>query len=217
MDEMIQGSDDWHAARVGKVTASRISDLMAKTKTGWGASRANYMAELVAERLAEQPAEKFVSAAMQWGIDNEPRARRAYEWQECVTVDQIGFVPHPTIPMTGASPDGLVGSGGLVEIKCPNTATHIDTLLGVTGPSKYLLQMQWQMACTERKWCDFVSFDPRMPAEMQLFRSRIIRDDPLIAEIELAVTEFLSELAGKVEALRRNYPEPAGNDLLMAG
>lgn len=219
MADLIQGSADWHAIRCGKVTASRVSDVMARTKTGWGAGRANYMAELIAERLTETPVEGFTSTAMQWGTDTEPMARRAYEWQEACTVDQIGFVEHPSIAMTGASPDGLIGADGLVEIKCPNTSTHIDTLLGQAVPTKYITQMQWQMACTGRKWCDFVSFDPRLPAEMQLFRSRIIRDAMMIADLEQHVAVFIAELDEKVEALRSRYPKPdlSAADLLMAG
>ena len=141
MDEIVQGTPEWHAIRLGKVTASRVADVMAKTKTGYGASRANYMAELIAERLTGAPAERYTNAAMQWGTDKEPEARALYEFLTDAAVAQIGFVAHPTISMSGASPDGLVGYDGLVEIKCPNTATHIDTLLGVSGPSKYMLQM----------------------------------------------------------------------------
>jgi putative phage-type endonuclease len=173
MTEIIQGSAEWKAIRVGKVTASRIADVVAKTKTGWGASRANLMAELIAERLTGQAAEGFVNAAMQHGTDTEPQARAAYEFFTDATVDLIGFVPHPTIAMAAASPDGLVGLDGLVEIKCPLTATHIDTLLGQSVPGRYITQMTWQMACTGRTWCDYVSFDPRMPPSMQLFVKRI--------------------------------------------
>src|SRR5689334_1396302 len=132
-----QGTPEWHAQRLGKVTASRLSDALAKTKNGWGASRANYMAQLAAERLTGQPQESFTNAAMQWGVDTEPHARAAYEFHTDATVEPVGFVDHPVIEMTGASPDGLVGADGLVEIKCPNTATHIETLLGSSAPSKY--------------------------------------------------------------------------------
>lgn len=201
MIDLIQGSPEWLAARCGKVTASRVADVVAKTKTGWGASRANYMAELIAERLTGQPAESFTNAAMKWGTETEPLARAAYEFFRDQTVRQVGLVPHPTIPQSAASPDGLVGDDGLVEIKCPNTATHIDTLLGQTVPGKYITQIQWQLACTERQWCDFASFDPRMPAHLSLFVKRVFRDDKAIAELEQAVTEFLTELGDKVAAL----------------
>lgn len=200
-----QGSPQWHAQRLGKLTASRISDALAKTKSGWGASRANYMAQLVAERLTGTPAESFTNAAMQWGTDTEPHARAAYEFHTDSTVEPVGFVDHPVIEMAGASPDGLVGAEGLVEIKCPNTATHIETLLGGSVPLKYVLQMQWQMACTGRKWCDFNSFDPRMPEDMRRFTVRVKRDDVLIAGMENDVIDFLGELERKVDDLRKLY------------
>lgn len=202
---MEQGSPEWLALRAGKVTASRVADVIARTKTGWGASRANYMAELIAERLTGQPAPSFSNAAMQWGTDKEPEARDYYAFITGATVEQIAFVHHPTVADSGASPDGLVGDDGLVEIKCPNTATHIDTLLGAVGPSKYMTQMQWQLACTGRKWCDFVSYDPRMPESMQLFVTRIERDDDVIAVLEKDVAEFLAEVAEKVAALTERY------------
>lgn len=202
-----QGSIEWHAQRCGKVTASRVADLIAKTKTGWGASRGNYMAELVAERLTGVPAVGFTNAAMQWGTDTEPQARAAYEFFTDATVDLAPFVDHPTVPYSGASPDGYVGADGLIEIKCPNTATHIETLLyGDMGvATKYVTQMQWQMACTGRQWCDFVSFDPRMPGNMQMFLRRIPRDDTEIGRLETEVKAFLGELAAKVDALTARY------------
>lgn len=202
---MIQGSDEWKAARCGKVTASRIADVVARTRSGWGASRANYAAELIAERLTGTPAEHFVNAAMQWGTDREPEGRMAYEWHTDTEVQQVAIVPHPRIPMSAASPDGLVGDDGLVEIKCPNTATHIDTLLDGKVPEKYVLQMQWQMACTGRQWCDFVSFDPRMPESMRLFIKRVERDEKLIESLEKDVELFLREVETKVAALRSVY------------
>lgn len=207
MTEIIQGSPEWFAARLGKVTASKISDLTAKTKTGWGASRANYMAQLVAERLTGTPGESFTNAAMQWGTEQEPFARESYCAKIGSEVGLVGFVDHPRISMSGASPDGLVGSIGLVEIKCPNTATHIETLLGQSVPGKYISQMQWQMACTGRQWCDFVSFDPRMPSHMQMFVSRVNRDNIAISELESMVVVFLDELAEKVSALTHLYAE----------
>ncbi|MBB3020698.1 putative phage-type endonuclease [Microvirga lupini] len=209
MSEIVQGSEEWLAIRVGKVTASRVADVIAKTKTGWGASRANYMAELIAERLTGEPAEKFSNAAMKWGTEQEPDARVAYEFRVDAEVVQVGFVPHPSIAMTGASPDGLVGEDGLVEIKCPNTATHIETLISQTVPGKYVTQMMWQMACAGRQWCDFVSYDPRMPEHMRLFVKRIERDDALIASLEADVAGFLAELAQKVADLTALYDQRA--------
>lgn len=205
MGEIIQGTDAWFAVRCGKVTASRISDVVAKTKSGWGASRATYMGELIAERLTGIPMPSYTNAAMQWGIDTEPQARAAYEFYSDAKVELIGFVDHPHIPMTGASPDGLIGKDGLVEIKCPNTATHIETLLGQSIPSKYTNQMQWQMFCTERQWCDFVSFDPRMPESMRIFIRRLNRDQAIISSLENDVRKFLFELDVKVRDLKNIY------------
>jgi putative phage-type endonuclease len=206
---MEQRSEDWFAVRLGKVTASAISKVTAKTKAGWGADRANYKAQLIAERLTGQRQESFTNAAMQWGIDTEEAARVAYAFLEGQTVLEEAFVIHPTIKDAGASPDGLVGSDGLVEIKCPNTATHIETLKGASIPSKYVGQMQWQMACTGRQWCDFVSFDPRMPEEMQLFVKRLHRDDAYIAELEQIVRDFLAEVEADVAELSNLYRKAA--------
>jgi putative phage-type endonuclease len=203
-----QGSAEWLAERIGKVTASRMADLMARTKTGYGASRANYMAELVAERLTGNAAERFQNDAMRWGNEQEASARDLYAFMRDAAVDPAGFVPHPLIADTGASPDGYVGEHGLVEIKCPNTATHIDTLLSESVADKYVKQMHWQMICTGRKWCDFVSFDPRMPASMQLFVRRVSLSDELAAEMEDEVRKFLDELDEKVSALQSRYGEP---------
>jgi len=200
---MEQKSEEWFKARLGKVTASRVADVIAKTKTGYSASRENYMAQLVVERLTNTQAESFTNAAMQWGTDQEPFARAAYEVQQNVLVDETGLVDHPTIEMAGASPDGLVGEDGLVEIKCPNTATHIDTLLTQTVPAKYITQMQFQMACTGRQWCDFVSFDPRMPPKAQIFVKRVPRDDAFIKEIESEIKKFLAEVSAKVDQLNK--------------
>lgn len=203
MSDIEQRTDDWFAVRLGKVTASRVADLMAKTKTGYAASRENYMAQLVLERITGAKAESFSSAAMQWGTDQEPFARAAYEAARDVMVEEQGFAPHPTIEMAGASPDGLVGDDGLVEIKCPNTATMIETLLTEKVPSKYIAQMQFQMACTGRKWCDYVVFDPRMPPKAQLFIKRVDRDDKFIAEMEAEIVKFLAEVQSQVEKLNQ--------------
>lgn len=205
MSDVIQGSAEWMALRLGKVTASRIADATARTKTGWGASRANYMAELIAERLTGTQAASYTNAAMQWGTDTEPEARTAYEFHAGVEVVEVGFVPHPAITMSGASPDGYVGAVGMVEIKCPNTATHIDTLMGAGVDGKYFKQMQWQMACAGRAWCDFVSYDPRLPGSMSLHVQRVMRDDKAVAELEKDIREFLAELDAKVAALTAQY------------
>lgn len=199
---MEQRSTEWFNARLGKVTASRVADVIAKTKTGYSTSRENYMAQLVCERMTGTQGESYSNAAMQWGTDQEPLARAAYEAAKDVLVDEVGFITHPTIIAAGASPDGLVGDDGLIEIKCPNTATHIDTLLSDKVPSKYNTQMQWQMACTGRKWCDFVSFDPRMPEGLQLFIQRVDFDAEYVKMLEAEITEFLGELETKIEKLK---------------
>lgn len=206
---MEQRTEDWFAARAGKATASSIYKIMARTKTGYGADRANYHAQLVAERLTGKPADSFTNAAMQWGVDMEAQARAAYADLIGDTVPEIGFVDHPKIAWSGASPDGLVGFDGLVEIKCPNTATHIATLTGAGIDRKYLLQMQWQMACTERAWCDFASFDPRMPPEMQLHVQRVERDETLLDEMQTEVSKFLAEVSATVEQLTAQYRKEA--------
>jgi len=198
---MEQRTDDWFAARIGKVTASRVADVVAKTKSGYSASRDNYMAQLVCERLTGKPAESFSNAAMQWGTETEPLARAAYEAKMDVLVDEVGFINHPTIVNSGASPDGCVDAEGLIEIKAPNTSTHIDTLLSQTVPNKYIIQMQWQMACTGRQWCDFVSYDPRLPEDLQLFIKRVPREDQYIQLLEAEVIDFLTETAQKVAKL----------------
>jgi putative phage-type endonuclease len=204
MIEMIeQRSDAWFQARIGKVTASRVADVIAKTKTGYSATRDNYMAQLVCERLTGQKGESFTNAAMQHGTETEPLARLAYEVNQNVLVDEIAFVLHPTIQMSGASPDGLVGNEGLLEIKAPNTATHIETLLSQTVPGKYNTQMQFQMACTGRQWCDFVSFDNRLPQELQLFVKRVPRDNVFIRLIEGEIVQFLAELDDKINKLMK--------------
>jgi putative phage-type endonuclease len=206
---MEQRSPEWFAARLGKVTASRVADVIAKTKSGWGASRANYAAQLVAERLTGTAAESFTNAAMQWGCDFEAEARRAYAFYVDADVAEEAFTPHPTITMAGASPDGLIGADGLLELKCPNTATHIQTLLGGIVPEKYVTQMMFQMACTGRQWCDFASYDPRLPESMKLFVKRVDRDDAKIAELEAHVIDFLGEVEKTVAQLRAAYEREA--------
>jgi len=216
---MEQGSDEWIAARVGSLGASRLHEALARTKTGYGASRANLLAELACERLTGVPADKYVNAAMQNGIDREPQARAAYAWHCDADVVEIGLIKHPTIANSHASPDGLVGEEGLVEIKAPQPATHLATLLGDAIPRKYLLQMSWQMACSGRKWCDFVSWCPAFPEPMQLFVKRIHRDDALIETIEGEAREFLSEVDATVAELRARYegcPSPLAEALAQS-
>lgn len=202
---MEQGSQEWLAARAGSLGASQVAEALAKTKTGWGAGRANVMASLITERLTGKPAETFTNAAMQWGTQTEPDARAAYEFMRDVDVELVSIVKHPTIVGSHASPDGLVGDKGLIEIKCPQSSTHIETLLTGAIPGKYVTQMQWQMACTGREFCDHISYDPRLPTSMQLWIKRVDRDDKLISKLEEQVQEFLHELDAKVKALREKY------------
>lgn len=205
---MQQLSEEWFAIRCGKVTASRMGDLMATTRNGYGGSRATYMGELIAERLTGKPAERFQSEAMKWGMDNEPHANAAYVFFRDVQIEPVGFVEHPSIANSGASPDGLIGDQGLIEIKCPQTATHIETLLTETIAVRYIYQMQWQMACTGRQWCDFVSFDSRMPPPMQMYCKRFQRNEKTIAELENAVRGFLREMEDKITALNQRLGKP---------
>jgi putative phage-type endonuclease len=196
-----QGTDGWFAARLGKVTASRVADLMAKTKTGPAASRQNYLAELVCERLTGRRSEGFVSRDMERGKALEPDARRGYEALTGEIVTEAPFVDHPTIPMFGASPDGFVGDTGLVEIKCLNAAGHIEALKS-GPPTKYVIQMQVQMLVTGRAWCDYCAFHPDFPEHLQLAVSRVLRDEKHQAEIETAVRAFLAEVDAEVAALQ---------------
>lgn len=204
-DEIVQGSDEWKEIRLGKATASRIADVIAKGKSGPSMSRANYLAQLVAERLTGAVADGFQSDAMERGNEVEPDARNAYAFRSGVEVEQIGFVQHPTIEMSGASPDGLIGADGLVQFKCPNTATHIDTLRRGVISGRYQTQMLWEMACTGRAWCDFVSFDPRLPETMTLSIRRFPRDEARIAELQGEVVAFLGEVDQTVAELRQLY------------
>lgn len=204
-----QGSEEWRKARCGSLGASRLADAIAKTKTGWGASRANLMAELTVERLTGIPTEGYQNDAMRWGQQYEAEARAAYEFRFDQTAQLIGLATHDKIEGTHASPDGLIGDSGLLEIKCPQSATHIDTLLGVPVAGKYVTQMQWQMCCLDRVWCDFVSYDPRMPEPMRLWVKRFKRDDKLIAELETQVRDFLEELRGRVSRLNSLYLKAA--------
>ncbi len=196
---ILQRSDDWQSERIGKITASRIKDVSAKPQKGKALNA--LLTQLLAERLTGEPSETFISRDMQWGIDNEVLAIANYENTTGVFVVGCGLIDHPTIPMSGASPDGLVGDDGLIEIKCPATTTHLNTILTGEVPSEYMPQMMWQMACTGRKWCDFVSFDPRIPANLQLKIIRVMRDDEVIAELEQEVikaNQILNEAIKKL-------------------
>jgi putative phage-type endonuclease len=206
MSEIVQGSAEWKALRMGRLTASRVADATDLLKSGKpGAKRLTYLGELIAERLTGIVVEKYQNDLMRWGTEQEPQARALYEFFQGVEVEQIAFVAHPTIAMSGASPDGLVGDHGLVEIKCPSSSTHIDTLLAQAIPEEYVKQIDWQMACTGRRWCDFVSYDPRLPPHMTMFICRRERDDAAIAALEADARSFLAEIDMKVDALNALY------------
>jgi len=186
------------------VTASKIADVTAKGRSGAPSkTRATYMGQLIAERLTGNPTEGFSNSAMEWGTETEDEARAAYSFYRDVKIEQVGFVDHANIDMSGASPDGLVGLDGLVEFKCPNTATHIDTILGKPTAGNYIKQMQWQMSCTDREWCDYASYDPRMPEHLRLHVTRVERDDGLITEFDMAVIDFIFEMEAKIETLNK--------------
>ena len=205
-----QGSEEWHQLRLGKVTASRVADIMRKGRSGSDSlSRQRYLGELVAERLTGRPTETFKSQDMQWGNDTESVALGAYAIYSCARLQPVPFVDHPKISMSGASPDQLVDDDGLCEIKCPATHTHIATLLGAPIAPDYVTQMQWQMTCTGRVYCDFVSFEPRLPEDMRLHVQRVTRDDERIAELEKAVVAFLGEVDATVNKLLSLYRRDA--------
>ena len=194
MSNILQGSEEWFAIRCGKVTASRISDVMAKVKSGEAAGRKNYRTQLIVERLTGIVEKGFSNAHMERGTALEPYAREAYELYSGSIVEQIAFVDHPIIAMSGASPDGLVDTEGSIEIKCPTPANHLEYILDDKVPSKYMPQMAWQKLCTGRQWVDFVSYCPEMPAHLQLFVKRYVPEEEYLIEIEHEVVKFNVEV-----------------------
>jgi putative phage-type endonuclease len=203
-----QRTEEWFQQRLGKVTASRISDVIAKTKTGVSTSRQNYLIQLVSERLTGKKGDSFVNQAMLDGIERESAARALYMLNRDVSVTEVGFFDHPVIKNSGASPDGAVNAeeegkyAGLIEIKCPIETTHTNTLMSKSVPSKYIPQMQWQLSCTGARWVDFVSYNPNFPAELQIFIARVDRDDSYIAELEAEVIKFLDEVDATILKLK---------------
>ena len=196
-----QGTPEWLSERAGKVTASMVSAVLMKPET---AGFRDYQAQLVAEILTGKPqGSDYTNAAMQFGTEMEPLARSAYEAETGFSVDEVGFCQHPTIERAGASPDGLVGDSGLVEIKCPKVATHLAYLIAGVVPAGYKNQMMWQMACTSRDWCDFASFRPDLPEHLQLFIVRFKRDPERIKELETAVVAFLDSVDKMINQLKK--------------
>lgn len=205
---LTQSTPEWVMARRGRVTASRAGDVITKLKSGkYAAGRYNYLMELRVEHITGRAVEHHVTQAMEWGLEQQPFAQAAYEMHQGASVDPIGFILHPEIEMAGCSPDGIVEEDGLVEFKCPTTEVHLEYLEGGVVPADYIPQMNFQMWCMpEREYCDFVSFDPRVPFGMQLFVRRHWRDKARIAELEQEVTAFLAELAESIAHLTKARP-----------
>lgn len=197
-----QGTIEWLMMRLGKVTASKVYDATARQKNKkYYKARENYMKANLAEILTGKSQDSFSSHAMKWGIEHEPQARAAYEFITDTEVDQIAFADHPTIARAGASPDGLVGKPGLMEVKCPNTSTHLEYMMTRVIPDDYYAQMQWQIECLEREWCDFVSFDPRLPEHLKTLIIRVPRDEAYIKNLNVEVIKFNNELDEMVAKL----------------
>lgn len=196
-----QRTEAWLQERIGHCTASQFSDVLSKIKTGEAATRRKYRIKLITERLTGMPVQGYVNAAMQWGTQTEPEARMAYEALRGALVEETGFLKHPRMAWCGASPDGLVGDDGMVEIKCPESTTHLEWMDGHAVPAEHIPQIQGQMLVTGRKWVDFVSYDPRFPAHLQLFVVRVPRDEEYIQKLEAEVSRFLAEVNTSYNAL----------------
>jgi putative phage-type endonuclease len=200
---MEQRSNEWFKARLGKVTASNLSNVIAMTKSGESAYRRNYRHQLVTERLTGKVTQIYVNQAMQHGIDTEDEARDFYVFKHA-NVDEVGFIDHPTIDMAGASPDGLVGDDGLIEIKCRQPQNHTETLISHQIPNNYKLQMFWQMACTGRRWCDYVSYCPSFPEELKMVVIRLEWNDEQIKLLEEEVIKFLTQVEDTVKFIKES-------------
>lgn len=199
-------TDEWEKERLGKLTASRFFDAIDQLKNGgWKKARWDYMLELVAERLTGMRKEKYLNGPMLWGVETEPQALAVYA-KKRGEINPGHFVNHPTLAMSGATPDGFVGDDGLVEVKCPNSDTHVATLLQKIVPDEYLTQALWQLACTGRQWCDYLSYDPRMPPALRAAVIRIERDRKQITRLEALAVDFLTEVESLTDALRDGKP-----------
>lgn len=215
IEDLQQGTPEWLMQRCGMCTGSRVADVVKRLtrksgdreKGDYAQCHYDYLTELVVERLTGRVTDGYVTPAMEWGIEQEPNARMAYEAERGEMAMPIGFATHPTIEWFGASPDSLVGTDGLLEIKCPNTSTHLEYLLEGKVPLDYMPQMMAEMACTERKWCDFVSYDPRLPKKLQLFVRRFYRNDEHIAIMEADVKFFLEEVILRMGELANRAEE----------
>jgi len=205
MNEIIQGTPEWLQLRLGHVTASRVADILAKTKTGPSASRQNYLIELAIQRVTGVVEESYKNEAMIRGTEEEPKARQAYELLTETFVEEVPFVKHKSIEWFGCSPDGIIknndGTYNLLEIKNPNSATHWSYIKEGEPPTKYKIQMMAQMACTGAQWCDFFSYDSRMPEGSRYFLKRMVRDNAFIDEMEKEVKVFLDQVAEEVKLM----------------
>ena len=199
---MEQRTDEWFKARLGKVTASRVSDVLAKIKSGEAAVRKNYKMQLATERLTNQKTDTYINQAMQDGIDREDTAREIYEIVRDIKVEQVGFIDHPTIKMSGCSPDGKIPDNGVLEIKCPVETTHTTNLLERKLPSRYVSQVQWQIACTGADYANFVSYNPNFEPKLQLMYVEVERDNEYIEMLEEEVSIFLAEVDDIVNVLK---------------
>lgn len=213
MSNVEQGSLAWIAERLGKITASRIDDVLAKPRKGNGTSstRDNYKAQLALERITGKMREEFQTRWMERGIEMEPLARVAYEDLRGVEVDAVGFIPHPSIANAGCSPDGFIGNEGQIQIKCPNAATHFKWLQSGGLPAEHRKQMAFELACTGRQWSDFVSYHPEMPDHLKVFVSRFNREAVYIAEIEQEVMRFDAE----IQEMIRHLPSGKSQEELL--
>lgn len=202
INDIEQGTDDWHALRLGWITASKFKDVISSGRGGAESkTRKSYMMQLAGEMLTDAREEGFTSEYMEWGTKTEPQARSMYELETGSTVDQVTFIRHGTIK-AGCSPDGLIGCDGLIEIKCPKTTTQIETFLKGKMPTIHNAQVQGQLWISEREWCDFVSFDPRIGGQSSYFKTRVFRDEEYIKNLEEKIIKFESELLEMVEKLK---------------
>lgn len=192
-----QGTPEWHLERSGHATASGFSDILAKIKSGEAAGRRNYRMRLVTERLTGLPVETYKNDGMDWGTQTEPLARQAVEQELGHTVIETGFVKHRTIPWLGCSPDGLIGTDGLTQIKCPAVSTnHVETLEEKRVPTKYIAQIQGEMWVTGRAWSLYVSYDPRLPEHLRIYSQKVMRDEEYLKGLQDEVATFLAEVDG---------------------
>ena len=206
---LTQGTPEWLMARTGRVTASRCADVIGKSEKTkkYYAARRDYLMELVVEHITKRAVDRFVTQAMEWGIEQQPFAQAAYEMNQDVTVQSVGLIIHPENEYFAASPDGLVDECGLVEFKCPTTRVHLEYLEAGVVPEEYIPQLNAQLACMpEREWADFASFDPRVPFGMQLFVRRHYRDKERIGQLEEEVQAFLQDLGAELGKLTSAVP-----------